>query len=110
MRRWELWVGDHFDALFPASSEKSRVMARVDGAVKIWETVPSTTNEAMAAKYEHLGFGPYQPMLQGPELLTPKMTTMSCSGSMKARTSTPLGRLVRSRADAHKSPWTTRSR
>ena len=40
MRRWELWQAENEDSFFlPSSSEKSRVMARVQGAVKVWETV-----------------------------------------------------------------------
>ena len=30
----------------------------------MWETVASSTNEAMRARNEYLGFEPYQPMLR----------------------------------------------
>lgn len=69
VRRWELWrsiddEGVTTTEFFPATSEKSRVMARAEGAVKVWETVASSTNEAMRLRNEHLGFAPYQPMLR----------------------------------------------
>lgn len=64
MRRWELWQAENEDSFFPSSSEKSRVMARVQGAVKVWETDASSTNEAMRARNRYLGFEPYRPMLR----------------------------------------------
>jgi|SRR5665213_58704 len=64
MRRWELWRAENEDSFFPSSSEKSRVQARVQGAVKVWETEASSGNEAMRALNRYLGFEPYKPMLQ----------------------------------------------
>ena len=66
MRRWELWHNEKENSysFFSASSEKNRVMARVEGAVKVWETVLSSWNEAMQAQYDYLGYGTYTPMLQ----------------------------------------------
>jgi hypothetical protein len=64
MRRWELWQSENQHDYFPSTSEKSRVMARVEGAVKVWETEASSTNEAMRARNRHLGFDPYKPMLR----------------------------------------------
>ena len=64
MRRWELWEKDGETAFFPASSEKNRVMARVDGLVKTWETDASSWNEVMQAMNDHLDFGMYQPQLR----------------------------------------------
>ena len=64
MRRWELWRGDGFNDFFPATSEKSRVMARRAGAVKVWETEASSSNETLQKRNDHLGYGSYVPMLQ----------------------------------------------
>ena len=64
MRRWELWQGDQWHSFFPSSSEKNRVMARAEGAVKVWETQASSSNEAKRALNEYLGFGPYVPTLR----------------------------------------------
>jgi hypothetical protein len=64
MRRWELWSGDDSNTFFPATSEKTRVMARVEGEVKVWETEASSSNDAMQKRNDYLGYGPYVPMLQ----------------------------------------------
>ena len=63
-RRWELWEDEGETAFFPSSSEKNRVMARVSGLVKTWETEASSLNEAMQKLYDHLDFGQYQPQLR----------------------------------------------
>jgi len=66
VRRWELWEdADGSGTWFvPASVEKTRVMARAAGAAKVWEVVVTSSDEAMRARNEHLGFGRYQIPLQ----------------------------------------------
>jgi hypothetical protein len=39
-------------------------MAESAGATLIWEIDAPSSNAAMRALYEHLGYGPYQPMLR----------------------------------------------
>lgn len=69
VRRWELWEGDHENgvgtsAFFPSTNRQARLRAMEEGLVKTWETEASSSNEAMQAQYDRMGFGTYRPMLR----------------------------------------------
>jgi hypothetical protein len=64
MRKWELWEDEGGSSFFPESNMQARLMAMEDGLVKVWEVEASSTNDAMRAMNERLGWGPYKPMLQ----------------------------------------------